>query len=433
MNRAVSPAKSISGSLRIPGDKSVSHRYAILGSIAEGYTKIHNYSSGSDCASTLNCLRAMGITIEHQDTLVTIKGVGLNGLQKPMEELDAGNSGSTIRMLSGILAGQKFKTVIKGDESLARRPMQRIITPLEQMGATIEATGKNFPPLCIQGGTLRPIDHSPVIPSAQVKTAVLFAGLYAKGKTVVRELLPTRNHTEIALLQFGAKIKIQEGVTEVDGHPTLMGREMHVPSDMSSAAFFIAAALLLPGSHLVLEDVGINPTRIVLLDVLQQMGADIKVLRKRVSCGETIGDLEVRNFENNTTNALQGGLIEGATTAAVIDEIPILAVLGAASKNGLIVKDAKELRVKESDRIRTVAENLKRMGVSTEVFSDGIKISGRNRFQAAEFDSFGDHRIAMAFAVAALRAEKPCSMINAEAAAVSFPEFFDLLNLAVGT
>ena len=399
----------------------------MLGAVAEGPTRIDNYSTGADCASTPACLRAMGVSIEHRGTTVTIEGVGLDGLRAPEKPLDAGNSGSTIRMLSGLLAGQTFETVIAGDESLARRPMRRIITPLERMGATIEAREGGFPPLRIRGGPLKPIDYEPPVASAQVKTAVLFAGLYADGTTTVREPLPTRDHSEIALREFGAEITADSGTITVAGRPRLKGRTLRVPADLSSAAFFIAAALLLPGSRLTLENVGLNPTRAALLDVLREMGADIEVRKGRGQAGEAIGDIDVRGPADHASGALRGGVIEGAMTAAVIDEIPILAVLGAASGEGLVIRDAAELRVKETDRIATVAENLTEMGVTPEVFDDGMKIPGRNRFRAAELDSFGDHRIAMAFTIAALRADGPSTMTNAEAASVSFPEFFELI------
>ena len=424
----ISPVRSLSGSLRLPGDKSISHRYAMLGAIAEGATRIDNYSTGADCASTLACLRAMGVSIKHRGTTVTIEGVGLDGLRAPEQPLDTGNSGSTIRMLSGLLSGQTFETVITGDESLEKRPMRRIITPLERMGATIEAGGDGFPPLRIRGGTLKPIDYELPVASAQVKTAVLFAGLYADGRTTVREPLPTRDHSEIALREFGAEVTTDAGTIAVTGRPTLKGRTLRVPGDLSSAAFFIAAALLLPGSRLTLENVGLNRTRAALLDVLSKMGADIEVRTGRGQPGEAIGDIDVRGPADHASGALRGGVIDGAMTAAVIDEVPILAVLGSASDEGLVIRDAAELRVKETDRIATVAENLRRMGVTPEVFNDGMKIPGRNRFRAAELDSFGDHRIAMAFTIAALRADGPSTMTNAEAASVSFPEFFELLD-----
>ncbi len=428
MGRVILPVRSVSGSPRLAGDKSISHRYAMLGAIAEGRTRLDNYSSGADCASTLTCLRAMGVSIEHRGTAVTIEGVGLDGLRVSEKALDVGNSGSTIRMLSGLLAGQTFETVIAGDESLARRPMRRIITPLERMGATIEAREGGFPPLRIRGGALKPIDYELPVASAQVKTAVLFAGLYADGTTTVREPLPTRDHSEIALREFGAAVTTDAGTIAVTGRPRLEGRALRVPADLSSAAFFIAAALLLPGSRLTLENVGLNPTRAALLDVLREMGADIEVRAGRIEAGEAVGDIEVRGPGDGNTGTPGGGVIEGAMTAAVIDEVPILAILGAASDEGLVIHDAAELRVKETDRIATVAENLKRMGVTPEVFDNGMKIPGRNRFRAAELDSFGDHRIAMAFTIAALRGDGPSTMTNAEAASVSFPEFFELLD-----
>ena len=428
MDRTISPVRSVSGSLRLPGDKSISHRYAMLGAVAEGRTRIDNYSTGADCASTLACLSGLGVSIECRGTSVTIEGVGLDGLRAPAQPLNAGNSGSTIRMLSGLLSGQAFETVIAGDESIARRPMQRITMPLEQMGAAIEARDDQFPPLRIRGGELQPIHYDLPVASAQVKTAVLFAGLYAEGTTTVHEPLPTRDHSEIALREFGAEVTVEAGTIAVAGRPRLKARELRVPADVSSAAFFIAAALLLPVSNLILEGVGLNPTRAALLDVLRRMGADIEVRGERVEAGEAVGDIAVRGPRDGDAGALRGGVIEGAMTAAVIDEVPILAVLGAASEEGLVLRDAAELRVKETDRIATVADNLQRLGVRTEVFDDGMKISGGSRFRAADLDSFGDHRIAMAFTIAALRADGACTMKRSEAASVSFPEFFDLLN-----
>ncbi len=429
----ISPVQSVSGSVRLPGDKSISHRYAMLGAVAEGRTYIDNYSTGADCASTLSCLRSLGVSIKHRADVVAIEGVGLDGMRAPTEPLDTGNSGSTMRMLSGLLSGQAFETVIAGDESLARRPMRRIITPLARMGATIEARDGELPPLRIRGGALQPIDYELPVASAQVKTAVLFAGLYAEGTTTVREPLPTRNHSEIALREFGAEVSVQAGTIALAGRPRLKGRELQVPADLSSAAFFVAAALLLPGSQLTLEAVGLNPTRAALLDVLREMGADIEVRAERTSAGEAVGDIEVRGPRDGDAAALRGGVIESATTAAVIDEIPILAVLAAASEEGLMIRDAAELRVKETDRIATVADNLQRMGVDVEVFDDGMKIPGRNHFQGAQLDSFGDHRIAMAFTVAALAADGDSALKNAEAASGSFPEFYELLDrVAVG-
>ena len=433
MDRTVSPAKSVHGTVRLPGDKSISHRYAMLAAVAEGRTEIDNYASGADCSSTLECLRAMGVPLDHSGNCVVIEGAGPGGLAAPEQPLDAGNSGSTIRMLAGILAGQSFECEIGGDESLSRRPMARIIAPLEQMGASIGAQDGGRPPLKIQGGNLRPIEYHLPVASAQVKTAVLFAGMFANGRTTVHEPLPTRNHSEIALRKFGADLQVDGLSISIAGGTRLRGQRLRVPADLSSAAFFLVAGLLLPGSHLTLEGVGLNPTRATLLDVLRGMGADLKIARGSASGGEPVGDIEVRCAAGGTEPPLAGGVIEGATTAGVIDEIPMLAVLGAASRRGLTIRDAAELRVKETDRITTVADNLRRMGIKVEVYDDGMKIAGRQRFRAAKLDSFGDHRIAMAFAVAALRTDEPSVIQNAEAASVSFPEFYDLLDEITGS
>ncbi len=421
MDRVVAPAERLAGVVRLPGDKSISHRYAMLAALAEGPSRIRNYSTGADCHSTLGCLRALGVPISEDGTAVRIEGTGLDGLRAPATRLDAGNSGSTIRMLSGILAGQPFASEIAGDESLARRPMRRIIEPLTQMGASIQARDDNFPPLRIAGRPLRGIDYTLPVASAQVKTAVLFAGLFAEGETVVREPVQTRDHTELALRVFGADVAVRRREVRIRPRPRLQGRELAVPSDLSSAAFFLVAALLVPGSEVVIEGVGLNPTRSALLDLLAGMGATLKILDVREQAGELVGNLLVRH------GPVRGGVIEGALTPAVIDEIPVLAVLGAVSRDGLIVRNAAELRVKETDRIATVADNLSRLGVEVQVASDGLVVPGRARFRAAELDSFGDHRIAMAFAVAALAADGSCRIRGAEAAGVSFPEFWDTL------
>jgi 3-phosphoshikimate 1-carboxyvinyltransferase len=421
-SRRISPASAISGSLSLPGDKSISHRYALIGAIAEGDTRIRNYSTGADCHSTLGCVRALGIDVEGAGTEFVIHGKGLDGLRAPTKDLDAGNSGSTIRMLSGILAGQAFPSRIFGDESLSRRPMQRVMKPLGQMGARIDARDGQFPPLRIHGGALRAIDYTLPVPSAQVKTCILLAGLYAEGETTIMEPVRSRDHTEIALREFGADLGVERQKITIAGRPTLEGRELAVPADLSSAAFFLVAALLAPGSHLSILGVGLNPTRSALLDFLVGMGARIRVPNLESRNGELIGDLEVEY------STLRGGIIDGGLTAALIDEIPVLAVLGAATEEGLTVRDAGELRIKETDRIRTVVDNLRRMGVEAEELPDGMVIPGRQKFHAATLDSRGDHRIAMAFAVAALRGDGESVIQGAEAAAVSFPEFWDTLS-----
>lgn len=422
MLQKISPVSRLSGSVRLPGDKSISHRYAMLASIAEGETVIHNYSTGADCHSTLGCVRSLGIPVEVHGTDVTIQGRGLDGLSTPASDLDAGNSGSTIRMYSGILAAQPFTSRIIGDESLSRRPMDRIMKPLGQMGATIEAREGRFPPLTITGGALHPIEYHLPVPSAQVKTCVLFGGIYADGETVVHEPIRSRDHSEIALREFGADIAMGAGKITIAGRPKLTGRELLVPSDLSSAAFFLVAALLVPGSSIVIEAVGLNPTRSGLLDFLMSVGAPIRVLSLNQINGEMVGSIQV------TFAPVKGGVIEGAITAALIDEIPVLSILGAVSEQGLVVRDAGELRIKETDRIATVAENLGRMGVKVDVTPDGMVIPGRQKFRAAELDSFGDHRIAMAFAVASLAADGECAIRDPGAASVSFPGFFATLD-----
>jgi 3-phosphoshikimate 1-carboxyvinyltransferase len=429
MTEQVSPAHSIHGVVSVPGDKSISHRYAMLTSIAAGDSEIYNYSTGADCLSTLSCMETLGVphSFSQQDgrQVLTVHGRGIRGLTAPRRTLDAGNSGSTIRMLSGILAAQSFTTTITGDASLVKRPMRRIITPLTGMGARIAATGDQFPPLVIQGSGLHAIDYESPVASAQVKSCVLLAGLYAPGETVVREPVVTRDHTEIALRELGAEITIEPRVARVRGGAGLSGKTLVVPGDISSAAFFIVAALMAREADLTISNVGLNPTRTALLDVLSGMGAAIKLLHVEQVNGELIGNLQVR------TSSIRGGTIEGATTATLIDEIPVLAVLGAVSELGLVVRDAAELRVKETDRIETIAHNLRRMNITVETTKDGLEIPGKQKFRAAQVQSCGDHRIAMAFSIAALAADGACLIEDAEAASVSFPEFYTTLrNLA---
>ncbi len=426
MEKTIHPAGRLLGALTLPGDKSISHRYAILASLANGASIIHNYSTGADCHSTLGAVRALGIAAEVEGNKVTIHGQGLDGWEEPPTDLDAGNSGSAIRMLAGPLAAQRFSSRVVGDESLSQRPMDRIIRPLSAMGASIEARLERYPPLKIHGRNLKALDYTLPMASAQVKTCVLFAGLFCQGQTVVREPMRTRDHSEIALREFGAEIEISRRVITLMGRPALTGRELLVPSDLSSAAFFLVAALIVPGSDLTLRGVGLNPTRSMLLDFLLSAGAKIRIVNMDQSNGEPAGDLQV------THGPIRGGVIEGEMAAALIDEIPVLAVLGAVSQEGLVIRDAAELRVKETDRIATVVGNLRLMGVEVSETPDGMVIQGRQRFRGARVDSFGDHRIAMAFAIAALTADGPTTIDNAEAASVSFPEFYELLEKAVG-
>ncbi len=426
MIERISPVRVIKGVVNVPGDKSISHRYAMLAGIAEGETSIYNYSTGADCQSTLACMGKLGV--EHQFVeeegrrVLKVQGVGTHGLQQASTVLDAGNSGSTMRMLAGILAAQPFQTVISGDESLVQRPMRRVIAPLTQMGARIEARDGQFAPLTIHGGPLHGIEYQSPVVSAQVKSCVLLAGLFAEGETTIHEPVRTRDHTEIALAELGAEILVTGRTVRIEGGGRLVGKPLFVPGDLSSAAFFIVAALVAAEGDLTISNVGLNPTRAGLLDVLRGMGANIKLLHIEEANGELIGTLQVRSSK------LAGGVIEGATTASLIDEIPILAVLGALSRDGLIVRDCGELRVKETDRIATVSASLERMGVLVNTTEDSIEIPGQQKLHGASLPSGGDHRIAMAFSVAALAADSPSTIEGSEAASVSFPEFFQTLS-----
>lgn len=416
----VRPAKSVAGSLHLPGDKSISHRYAMLAAIAEGATRLENFSTGADCASTLRCLRDLGVEWERNPDLVLIHGRG-PVLRTAKSSLDCGNSGSTMRMLSGILAGQEFSSELTGDESLSRRPMARIITPLAAMGASITAGNGGRPPLRITGGRLKAIDYQMPVASAQVKSAVLFAGLFANGETRVAEPVRTRDHGELALRAFGAQVKLQGNVAQIVGGQTLHGVEARIPGDISSAAFFLCAAALFPGSQLVIDRLLLNPTRARLLDVLVAMGTRISVTQLEEQHGELVGTVQAEGGD------LRGATISGADTAALIDEIPVLAAIAPYTREGIEVRDARELRVKESDRIAVLAANLRAMGAQVEEREDGLKIPGGQVLNGAEIDSLGDHRIAMAFAVAALRATGATSIQGADAAVISYPGFFEAL------
>lgn len=398
----------------------------MLAALAEGTSVLSNYSTGADCASTLGCVRALGARVARRGATVTIRGAGEGGLAAPGSPLDAGNSGTTMRLLSGILAGQPFESRVQGDSSLSERPMKRIMTPLRRMGAGVEARDGQYPPLRILGGRLRPVRYELPVASAQVKSCVLLAGLSAPGTTTVIEPVETRNHTEVALRRFGARVRVEGRQISVDGAPSLRACDMRIPSDLSSAVFFLAAALLLPGSRLRIHGVGLNPTRTAVLGVLRAMGARIGIDGEAEQGGEAAGTLDVRGGA-----PLEGGLIAGATTAGVIDEIPMLAVLGASSRKGLRIRDAGELRVKETDRIATVAENLRRMGARVTEYPAGMDVEGGQTLKGAELDSRGDHRIAMAFTVAALAAEGESRLDGAGAASVSFPEFYDVLDSIV--
>jgi 3-phosphoshikimate 1-carboxyvinyltransferase len=418
----VRPALGVRGSVSLPGDKSISHRYAMLAAIADGPSRLENYSTGADCASTLGCLRSLGVKWERKDgadNVIEMQGAG-QSLTAPSQPLDCGNSGSTIRMLSGIVAGQRFSSEMAGDESLAQRPMERVITPLTAMGAQIESQNGR-PPLRISGASLKAIHYQMPVASAQVKTCLLFAGLLAEGETRIEEPLRTRDHGEVALRAFGAHLDRKGNEVRIRGGQRLRGIEARVPGDLSSAAFFLCAVALFPGSQLTVTSLLMNPTRARLLDILMQMGLRISVTQLDEIHGELAGTLQVEG------GRLKGASLAGADTAALIDEIPALAAIAPYTEQGIEVRDAKELRVKESDRIASIASNLRAMGAQVEEREDGIKIRGGQSLRGAEVESFGDHRIAMAFSIAALRAQGETLIRGSECAAISYPAFFSTL------
>jgi 3-phosphoshikimate 1-carboxyvinyltransferase len=424
----IRPGKGVAGALNLPGDKSISHRYGMLAAIAEGRTTLENFSTGADCASTLACVGALGAKVTRNGSQVLIDGIGPR-LRQPAAPLDCGNSGSTMRMMSGILAGQSFGTELFGDESLSRRPMRRVMEPLRQMGAQIVANDGR-PPLRIGGGNLRGIEYKMQVASAQVKSAVLFAGLYAAGETSVVEPVRTRDHSELALKAFGAEVGVgrhRQGdgkssyVASIKGGQRLHAIEALIPGDISTAAFFLCAAALFPGSDLVFDNLLLNPTRAALLDVMVALGLKVNVLHVEERNGEPAGSVHVQY------GSLRGLTIDGATSAALIDELPVLAAIAPYTEKGIEIRDARELRVKESDRIAAVAKNLHAMGAQVEELEDGLRVPGNQQLHGAELDSFGDHRIAMAFAVSALRAGGDSVIRDADAARISFPEFFETL------
>jgi len=418
----IRPAKYLTGGLDLPGDKSISHRYAMLAALAEGTSELRHFSAAADCHSTLACMSALGAEVKIEKDTVRVTGRGLRGLKNSCA-LDAENSGTTMRLLSGILAGQQFSSKLTGDDSLQKRPMKRIIGPLREMGADIRARDDNYAPLEIRGAKLKSIDYNMPMASAQVKSAVLLAGLFADGVTSVTEPARTRDHSELALGEFGAALEKNgrtiriHGLAGANGGGKLLAKSLDVPGDLSSAVFFIAAASLFPDSNILIHNVGLNPTRTAILDVFAAMGASIQILGPRIAHGEIVGDLSVKGA------SLKGGVIAGEQIPLVIDERP-------CTEEGIEIRDAAELRVKESDRITALAENLRRMNATVEERPDGLKVSGRTagKLRGAEIDPRGDHRIAMAFAVAGLAAEGNTVIRDADCAAVSFPPFFQELN-----
>ncbi len=426
----IQPAKYLTGGLELPGDKSISHRYAMLAALAEGASELRHFSAAADCHSTLACMSALGAEVKTGKDMVRVTGRGPRGLRSSWRALDAGNSGTTMRLLTGILAGQEFSSKLTGDDSLRKRPMKRVIGPLREMGADVRAREGNFAPLEIRGTRLRAIDYQMPMASAQVKSAVLLAGLFANGVTSVTEPARTRDHTELALEEFGAVIEKDgrtiriHGLSGGNGRGKLNAKSLAVAGDLSSAVFFIAAASLFPDSNVLIHNVGLNPTRTAILDLFASMGASIQILGLKSAHGELIGDLAVKGA------SLKGGVIAAEQIPLVIDELPMLAALGPYTEEGIEIRDAAELRLKESDRIAALAENLRRMGASVQERADGLKVEGRRagKLRGAEIEPRGDHRIAMAFAVAGLAAEGNTVIGDAECAAVSFPTFYAELN-----
>jgi 3-phosphoshikimate 1-carboxyvinyltransferase len=422
--RIIRPARNILGSLRLPGDKSISHRYGMLAAFAEGTSRFTNFSTGADCASTLACMQALGAKVTKLgDGAVEVTGVG--GRVTPSNEpLDCGNSGSTMRMISGLLAPQEGTFTLIGDASLSQRPMERIRKPLAEMGAKLTLT-EGHAPLTIEGAALKAMDYTTPVPSAQVKSCILLAGLQTAGTTTVREAIRTRDHSELALRAFGANVQRAADSVSISGPQKLHAMDAAVPGDISSAAFFLCAAALFPGSSLVLDSLGLNPTRATLLDVLTSLGAHIAVLNLEEKNAELVGTVQV----TAPPDGLRSTTISGGLAAQLIDELPVLAAIAPYTSGGIRIRDAKELRVKESDRIALVAQNLRAMGAEVEEFEDGLDIPGGQTLHGATINSGGDHRIAMAFSVAALRAEGNTLIQGAESAAISFPEFFNMLDL----
>ncbi|MBR8658541.1 3-phosphoshikimate 1-carboxyvinyltransferase [Brevibacillus sp. NL20B1] len=418
----VQPVKRIEGTVRVPGDKSISHRAVMFGALAEGTTTIEGFLPGADCLSTIDCFRRMGVKIEQAGDRVTVYGKGWYGLEEPSQHLDVGNSGTTIRLMAGILATQPFHAVMEGDESIAKRPMRRVIGPLRQMGAKIDGRKDGeYTPLSIRGGGLQGISYQSPVASAQVKSAILLAGLQAKGVTSVTEPQLSRDHTERMLQAFGVKV-VRDGLTvSVEGGQTLTGRAIRVPGDISSAAFLIAAVMMVPGSSLLIENVGVNPSRTGIIDVVRAMGGRIELQNERIVNEEPVADLLVTHSE------LRGIEIGGEIIPRLIDEIPVIAVMATRANGRTVIRDAEELRVKETDRIATVASQLSKFGASVTPTPDGLIVEGATPLTGAAIDSMGDHRIGMAMAIAGLAAEGETVIANDAAINVSFPGFADLL------
>ena len=415
----------LKGTFELIGDKSISHRAIMFSSIAKGKTKITNFLIGQDCLSTIDCFRKMGVDISIDNRNVIVNGVGLNGLKKPKDVLDVGNSGTTIRLLSGILAGNDFESILIGDESIAKRPMKRVTDPLREMGCRIDGKDDaNYTPIKIYGGNLSGIDYKMPVSSAQVKSALILASLYANNSSIIREKSRSRNHTEIMLNSFGADIKVNNLDINVNPIEELYSpEEINVVGDISSAAFIIAGATIVPRSEVIIKNVGLNETRTGILEVLSNMNGNFEIINKRLSNGEFVGDLVVRYSDD-----LIGTTIDSDLIPRLIDEIPIIAIMATQAEGQTIIKDAKELKVKESNRIKAMVDNLKNMGADIEELDDGMIIKGKNKLNGAYINTFNDHRIAMAFSIASLISNGEVKLDNKSCIDISFPGYLNLLN-----
>lgn len=422
----ITKVNALKGTVTVPGDKSISHRSIMFGAISCGLTEVSNFLQGADCLSTISCFQKLGIEIKNDTSTVKIYGKGLHGLTAPSTILDAGNSGTTTRLISGILAGQPFDTTITGDASIQKRPMGRIMTPLSMMGASfVSEKNNNCAPFTIHGGSLHGIHYDSPVASAQVKSSILLAGLYADGKTSVTEPQLSRNHTELMLRGFGANITSEGTTASIEPDPELIGQKIIVPGDISSAAYFIAAGLITPGSEILIKNVGINPTRDGIIRVAKAMGGNVVLLDERTVSGEPAADLLVTSSDLTATE------VGGDLIPALIDEIPVIAVMACFAKGTTVIKDAQELKVKESDRIAVVTENLKAMGADIEATEDGMIIHGGKPLTGTQIQTHLDHRIAMAFAVAGMNADKTTTFSDSSCVDISYPGFFtDLLGLA---
>lgn len=422
MNKTIKPISSINTTITVPGDKSISHRAVMFGSLAKGDTEITGFLTGDDCMSTISCFKKLGVDIDIDGEHIIVHGKGLHGLCAPSEMLDVGNSGTTIRLISGILAAQPFDTTLNGDASIQKRPMKRVINPLTEMGAHIESTNDGYAPLTIHGRKLHAIEYTMPVASAQVKSSILLASLFAEGETVINEPVASRDHTEIMLNYFGADITNTNGKIVSKPVKELYGKPVQVPGDISSAAFFMVAGLIVPDSHIIIKNVGINPTRTGIIDALKAMGGDINILNERSAGGEAVADIEVK------TSKLKATTLSGEIIPRMIDEIPVFTIAALHAEGTTTVKDAQELKVKESNRIATMAQELKKMGVDITETDDGMIIPGEQVLKGAVTESHLDHRVAMSIAIAALTAEGDTTINNADCVAISFPDFYEILD-----